>query len=74
MGLAELVPGVSGGTMAFISGIYGTLVSALAAFGPGSVAMLLRPREFWEHHNLRFLLVLAAGMGLGIVLFKDRKY
>jgi putative membrane protein len=69
MGLAEVVPGVSGGTMAFISGIYGTLVSALAAFGPGSVAMLLRPREFWEHHNLRFLLVLAAGMGLGIVLF-----
>ena len=55
--------------MAFISGIYPTLVGALAAFGPGSIAMLAHPRQFWVHHNLRFLLILAAGMGLGIVLF-----
>ncbi len=69
MGLAEVVPGVSGGTMAFISGIYPTLVGALATFGPASVPMLARPLEFWSHHNLRFLLVLAAGMGLGVLMF-----
>jgi len=69
MGLAEVVPGVSGGTMAFISGIYPALVGALATFGPGSLPMLARPLQFWEHHNLRFLLVLAAGMGLGILIF-----
>lgn len=69
MGLAEVVPGVSGGTMAFISGIYPTLVAALATFGPGSLPMLARPLQFWQHHNLRFLLVLAAGMGLGILMF-----
>ena len=37
MGLAELVPGVSGGTMAFISGIYYRLIGALASFGLGSI-------------------------------------
>ena len=66
MGLAELVPGVSGGTMAFISGIYYRLVAALAAFGPGSIPLLLRPQEFWRHHQLGFLLTLAAGMLLGV--------
>ena len=69
MGLAEVVPGVSGGTMAFISGIYPQLVGALAAFGPGSIAMLKDPLKFWTHHNLRFLLVLALGMGLGVMVF-----
>ncbi len=69
MGLAELVPGVSGGTVAFISGIYYRLIGALAAFGPGSLAMLGDPVAFWHKHQLRFLLILGAGMGLGIVLF-----
>ena len=36
MGIAEIVPGVSGGTIAFVSGIYEELVSSLAAFGPKS--------------------------------------
>ena len=34
MGLAELVPGVSGGTIALISGVYPQLIAALAACGP----------------------------------------
>ena len=33
MGVAELVPGVSGGTIAFISGIYYRLIGALASLG-----------------------------------------
>ena len=69
MGLAELVPGVSGGTMAFISGIYYRLIAALASFGLRSIQLLLRPREFWLHHQLSFLLALGAGMGLGIAVF-----
>ncbi len=69
MGIAEVVPGVSGGTIAFVTGIYEDLVNSLARFGPGSVVMLSEPKQFWAHHNLRFLLSLAAGMALGIVSF-----
>jgi putative membrane protein len=69
MGIAEVVPGVSGGTIAFVSGIYFELVHALAQFGPRSLVLLREPRAFFEHHNLGFLLSLAAGMGLGVVLF-----
>ena len=69
MGLAELVPGVSGGTIAFISGIYYRLVGALASFGPGSLTMLRHPSRFWQHHQLGFLTTLAAGMGAGILIF-----
>lgn len=69
MGVAELVPGVSGGTIAFISGIYYRLIGALASFGPGSLTLLRRPTNFWHHHQLGFLLVLVAGMGAGILIF-----
>jgi putative membrane protein len=69
MGLAEVVPGVSGGTMAFITGIYPDLVSSLARFGLSSVPMLAQPGKFYAHHNLRFLLSLGLGMVLGVLLF-----
>lgn len=69
MGLAELVPGVSGGTIAFISGVYYRLISALSSFGRGSVVMLGSPKHFWRHHQLNFLTVLALGMAAGILLF-----
>ena len=39
MGLAELVPGVSGGTIAFISGIYYRLIAALATSGYGHIQL-----------------------------------
>ena len=69
MGLAELVPGVSGGTIAFISGIYYRLVSALSSFGPQSLKLVMQPRQFWQHHQLDFLLALAGGMVAGILVF-----
>jgi putative membrane protein len=69
MGMAELVPGVSGGTMAFISGIYFRLIAGLASFGFGSIRLLTDPREFWQHHQLSFLLALGLGMGMGIAGF-----
>ena len=69
MGVAELVPGVSGGTIAFISGIYYRLIGALASFGPASLALLRHPTRFWRHHQLSFLMMLAAGMGAGILVF-----
>jgi len=71
MGLAELVPGVSGGTIAFVTGIYFELVRSLSRFGPGSVLILVRegPLRFWRVHNLGFLLVLGLGMVLSVLAF-----
>ena len=64
MGVAEVVPGVSGGTIAFVTGIYDELVNTLAGFGANSVRLLFErgPVEFWRKQNLGFLSVLLIGM------------
>lgn len=64
MGSADTVPGVSGGTMAFITGIYGSLLSAITSFNLEAVQLLLRFKfkELLEHVPWRFLLVLFAGI------------
>jgi len=69
MGIAEVIPGVSGGTIAFISGIYDELLSSIARFGPTSFAELAREGipAVWRSHNLNFLLVLVAGMAIALV-------
>jgi len=69
MGIAEVIPGVSGGTIAFISGIYDELLASIAHFGPASFGVLRRAGigGFWRQHNLGFLFALAAGMGLSLV-------
>lgn len=68
MGIAEAVPGVSGGTIAFVTGIYAELVASIASFSHTSAATLLRDgwRAFGRRHNLGFLVVLGAGMALGL--------
>lgn len=69
MGIAEVIPGVSGGTIAFISGIYSELLGSIARFGPASVSVLLRNglQAFWQQHNLSFLVALACGMLLSLI-------
>ena len=69
MGLAEVVPGVSGGTIAFVTGIYPKLVESLARFGVGSFSTLHNWRTFFVYHNLSFLIPLGLGMALGIAMF-----
>ncbi|MFU8817753.1 MAG: DUF368 domain-containing protein [Pseudomonadales bacterium] len=71
MGIAELVPGISGGTIAFVTGIYDELVGTLASFRPSSLGLLRRGgvRQFWVAHNLTFLLVLGLGMVLAVLAF-----
>ncbi len=73
MGIAEVVPGVSGGTIAFVSGIYQELIDTIAGLRPSAVVVLVRqgPRAFWHTHNLSFLLVLGAGMLTGIIIFSQ---
>ena len=69
MGLAEIVPGISGGTVALVTGIYSRLVSSLASFGPRSIGLLRSPRTFYLEHDLGFLLVLFCGMAVGVFSF-----
>nr|MBF0684926.1 DUF368 domain-containing protein [Pseudomonas sp.] len=63
MGAADVVPGVSGGTIAFITGIYEELLRSIGAI-PGAAMHLARGRvrEAWHTANANFLLVLAAGI------------
>ncbi|WP_324733654.1 DUF368 domain-containing protein [Pseudomonas paeninsulae] len=63
MGAADVVPGVSGGTVAFISGIYDELLRSIAGV-PAALSLLLRGRVLaaWQAANATFLLVLLAGI------------
>ena len=68
MGVADLVPGVSGGTVAFIIGIYDPLLESLSAIsGPGFQALKQgQLTEAWNAINGKFLLALGAGIVLAI--------
>lgn len=63
MGAADVVPGVSGGTIAFITGIYDELLRSIGAI-PGAVLLLLRGRirDAWKAANGTFLLILLSGV------------
>ncbi len=68
MGAADVVPGVSGGTMAFILGIYDELLHAIHAINLDFLRRLLtlRWREAFAHFPWRFLLALGVGIGAAI--------
>ena len=69
MGAADVIPGVSGGTIAFIMGIYDEFVGSIARIDSEAVRMLFkgRIRDFWKHINGNFLLSLVAGIGVSVV-------
>lgn len=64
MGAADLVPGVSGGTIAFISGIYEELLDSIGSINLRSLSILKTqgPAKFWQAINGNFLLVLFSGI------------
>lgn len=70
MGAADVVPGVSGGTIAFITGIYEELLSSIKSISPRNLGLLFRPggmRLFAEAINLRFLLCVVLGVGISFL-------
>lgn len=71
MGAANVIPGVSGGTIAFITGIYERLIAALRRFDLETVrlASRLRIREVVERVDLVFLAVLGAGVFTSLLTF-----
>ena len=73
IGTADSVPGVSGGTIAFISGIYARLLESLRSCHPGQIPLLWRegPGAFWRAINGTFLLTLALGILSAIVLMAN---
>lgn len=64
MGAADVVPGVSGGTIAFITGIYDELLGSLKKCGPSALLVLSKegPKALWQYINGTFLLTLFAGV------------
>lgn len=70
MGIAEVIPGVSGGTIAFITGIYEQLINAIKAFGPDAYRGFKSNglKGFWKAIDGNFLVALLTGMAVGVVL------
>jgi putative membrane protein len=68
MGAADVVPGVSGGTIAFITGIYDTLLAAISSFDLRWFRLVFtgRIREAYDAIPWGFLLPLVAGIALSI--------
>ena len=71
MGIAEIIPGVSGGTIAFITGIYEKLLDSIKAFRPSLLTTLKNDgiKGVWDEINGTFLVALFGGMAVSIVLF-----
>ena len=69
MGAADVIPGVSGGTIAFIMGIYDEFVGSLASINMEAVKLLFsgKFKAFWKHINGSFLLSLVIGIGISVV-------
>ena len=64
MGAADVVPGVSGGTIAFISGIYIELINSIKSLNIKALKVLRHQglAAAWQHINGNFLAVLLAGV------------
>jgi len=69
MGAADAVPGVSGGTIAFITGIYEELIYSIKNFGPSAWGAWRRGglKGVAVHLNLGFVIPLVLGIGVSLV-------
>lgn len=69
MGAADVVPGVSGGTIAFISGIYEELITSINNINFGLVKTLRKDgiKAAWKQLNGNFLVALMLGIGISIL-------
>lgn len=69
MGMADVVPGVSGGTIAFISGIYEELLATIKSIDIEALKLFFtgKFRQFFTKINGKFLFSLIAGIGVAIL-------
>ena len=68
MGAADVVPGVSGGTIAFIVGIYDELIDSIKGIDGRTLKLLFTGKlvSFWKEANCGFLLSVIAGIGISV--------
>lgn len=68
MGAADVVPGVSGGTIAFIAGIYDELINSIKSINMHSLKLLFTGKiaAFWKAVNGNFLFVLLLGIAISV--------
>ena len=68
MGAADVVPGVSGGTIAFITGIYEELINSIKSINLNAVKLFFSGKfaEFWKSINGSFLLSVFIGIGISV--------
>lgn len=71
MGSADIVPGVSGGTMALIVGIYNRLIHAISSFDPQFLKLFftLRWKSAFQRVHWKFMTVLLAGIFCAVIFF-----
>jgi putative membrane protein len=69
MGAADVIPGVSGGTVAFITGIYEELLHSLKSIDQESFQLLFRFRiaDFWKKINGSFLISVLGGIVTSLI-------
>ncbi len=69
MGAADVVPGVSGGTIAFISGIYQELIATIHSLDFGIFKSLKKEgfKTVWQRYNLGFLAALFTGIAISVL-------
>ncbi len=69
MGAADVVPGVSGGTIAFITGIYEELVTSIKSINIAAARTLFKEglKSFWQDINGSFLFFLVAGILVSVL-------
>lgn len=69
MGASDVVPGVSGGTIAFITGIYEELINSIKSFNTEALKLFFtfRWKEVWNHVNAWFLISVFSGIFISIL-------
>jgi putative membrane protein len=73
MGAADLIPGISGGTIAFIMGFYFPLLESLKSFNSKTIKLLFNGnrRTFFQKTGWKFLLILGFGIVCSFFLFAN---
>ena len=71
MGIADAMPGISGGTIALLLGIYEELIESISQLKISLFSKLINKgfKSFWEKLNGNFLLVLVSGIGISLISF-----
>ena len=71
MGIADAIPGVSGGTIALLLGIYEELISTISGLNFSLITKLKNNgfKSFWESLNGNFLITLVLGIVISLILF-----